>query len=272
MIYEVVKHPDERINIGSGNVRFFDEELWELIEDMKETAEAHNAKGLAAIQIAVAMAIVIVKKSNGDWVELLNPRMIKHEGSVLSKESTLSLPGVEEEIPRFKKISVIYQDRNGEQQSLEAEGDFAFLLQRKIDYIFGGTFVNKLDKNKQKRAKKSLSQNGLNGEFNSSQTFSKREYFKSAMNKILILNALTFISILFSFEKDTLENIYLFSEFSLIIMILLIISYLLYSKYEVDKYVSCTGCQVVSITAVAIKYAIATVILFAGSYFFINPN
>jgi len=272
MIEEVLKYPDERINIGSGNVRFFDEELWELIANMKETAQANETDGLAAIQIAVPMAVVVVKNDQGKWLELINPRIIRHEGNVLSTENTIYLPGVTEDIPRFEKISVIYQDKNGDQQTMIAEGDFAFLLQRKIDYIFGGTFKNKLDKKEQKKSKKILSDSGLNGDFNSCPTFSKREYFKSAMNKLLFLNALVLTAPLFSPEESTLSTLYTFGKFSIIAMIILIISYLLYAKYEAEKYVSCTGCQVVGITAVAIKYFIGAILLFAGSYFFINPS
>ncbi|SFZ99092.1 Peptide deformylase [hydrothermal vent metagenome] len=272
MIKEILIYPDERINIGSGNVRFFDEELWELIEDMKETAEANNTKGLTAIQLAVPLAVVIAKDENNNWIELINPRIIRHEGNVISTETTTYLPNVTEDIPRFEKISIVYQDRNGEQQNMMAEGNFGFLLQRKIDYIFGGTFMNKLDKKEKKGAQKTLSDSGLNGDFNSCPTFSKREYFKSAMNKILFFNILSLTAPLYITKESTFESIYSFNKFSLLAMILLIISYLLYAKYEAEKYVSCTGCQVVGITAVAVKYLLATLIVFAGSYFFINPN
>ena len=271
MIKELLKYPDERINIGSGNVRFFDEELWELIEDMKETAEANNTEGLAAIQVAVPMSIVIVKNDKNEWVELINPRIIRHEGNVISSESTTYLPNVTENIPRFEKISIIYQDRKGEQQTMLADGDFGFLLQRKIDYIFGGTFMNRLNKDEKKDAKKTLSDSGLNGDFNSCPTFSKREYFKSAMNKLLFFNVLSLTTPVFTSEKSTLASMYTFNLFSMLAMIVLIISYLLYAKYEAEKFVSCTGCQIVGITAVAVKYFIATILVFGGSYFFINP-
>jgi len=272
MIKEILKYPDDRINIGSGNVRFFDDELAELINDMIETAQAHQSRGLAAIQLAIPMAVIVVQNEKGEWMELINPRIIKHQGNTLSKEQTLYLPDVTEEIPRFEKISVVYQDKEGKDKTLIAEKDFACLLQRKIDYIFGGTFINKLDKKEQEKAKKVLSQHGLEGEFNACPTFSKREYFKSAMNKILFLNTLALSAPLFSFETNTLSKLYTFAQYSFVFMVILIISYLLYAKYEAEKYVSCTGCQVVGITAVAVKYFIGTVLLFAGSYFLVNPN
>ncbi|HFS82688.1 MAG TPA: peptide deformylase [Epsilonproteobacteria bacterium] len=272
MVEKILQYPDERINIGSGNVRFFDEELWELIENLKETAEANDARGLAAIQVAVPLAVVVVKDEQDHWIELINPRIIRHEGNVLSTESTLYLPDVTEEIPRFNKISIVYQDRHGEQKTMIAQGDFGFLLQRKIDYIFGGTFINKLDKKERKKAQKGLAESGLNGDFNACPTFSKREYFKSAMNKLLFFEALSLTAPLFHPSAETLSILYHFGQFVTITVILLIAGYLAYAKYEAEKYVSCTGCQVVGITAVAVKYFLAALLIFAGSYFLLSAN
>lgn len=272
MVEEILKYPDDRINRGSGNVRFFDEELWGLIDNLKDTAEANHSRGLAAIQVAVPMAVVVVKNDEDQWVELINPRIIRHEGNVLSRESTLYLPDVVEEIPRYELVSVIYQDREGQQKSLIATGAFGYLLQRKIDYIFGGTFMNKLDKDEQKNTKKSLAESGLNGDFNACPTFSKREYFKSAINKLLFLETLSLAAPFVISKTDTLLSIYHFVQGATLIIIILIASYMIYAKYEADKYSSCTGCQVVGITAVAIKYFIAAIVLFFISFYWINPS
>jgi len=272
MVEEILKYPDDRINIGSGSVRFFDEELWGLIENLKETAEAHHSKGLAAIQIAVPMAVVVVKNGAGEWVELINPRIIRHEGSAISKESTLYLPDIIEEIPRYELVSIVYQDREGEQKSLIATSEFGYLVQRKVDYIYGGTFMNKIDREDWKETQKSLSDNGLNGEFNACPSFSKREYFKSAINKLLFFEALSLTAPFFVDKTETLLSFYHFVQIATTLIIVLIISYMLYAKYEVEKYVSCTGCQVVSITAVGLKYFIVAIILFTTSYFWVNPS
>jgi len=272
MVEEILKYPDDRINMGSGNVRFFDEELWGLIENLKETAEANHARGLAAIQVAVPMAVVVVKNDENQWLELVNPRIIRHEGNVLSKESTLYLPDVVEEIPRYELVSVIYQDRNGQQKSLIATGAFGYLLQRKIDYIFGGTFMNRLDKDEQKNTKKSLAEGGLNGDFNACPTFSKREYFKSVINKLLFFETLSLAAPFMTSSTDTLLSIYHFVQVATILIFILIVSYMIYAKYEADKYASCTGCQVVGITAVAIKYFIAAIVLFLIGFYWVNPS
>jgi hypothetical protein len=213
-----------------------------------------------------------VKDPEGNWQEFINPRILKVKGKTTSLETSLYLPNIEEEIPRHEKISFIYQDRNGDQHSMSAESKFGFLLQRKFDYTFGGTFANKLDKKNRKRVEKNLSISGASGEFNASSTISKREYFKSVINKLLFFEALFLLSPFFGAEKETLASFYHYGIFATIASLILIVGYLIYAKYEADKMMSCTGCQVVSFTAVAIKYFLVTMLLFAGTYFWVNPN
>lgn len=272
MIREIITYPDERINIASADVRNFDAELISLLEDLKETGEANHARGLTAIQIAVARSVVVVKNDDDQWMEFINPRILKFEGKQLSQESTLYLPDIVEEIPRYEKITVVYQDRHGEQHSMRAEGAFGRLLQRKIDYTFGGTFANRLDKQNRKRVEQKLSTQGNIGEFNATSRISKREYFKSFMGKLLFFEALTLFAPLFDFEKETLQSMYNYGIFATIATFVLIIAYVAYAKYEATRVVSCTGCQVVSFTAVAVKFFVIATVLFMGSYFLVNPN
>ncbi len=272
MIKELIIYPDERINIASANVRYFDDSLTELIQDLKDTIEANNAQGLAAIQLAIPLSVVVVKDENGKYLEFMNPRIIKTEEQVVSTESSLYMPNITADIPRYNKIKFIYQDRNGDQQSMSAEGDFAFLLQRKFDYIFGGTFANKLNLKGKKKIQEKLSKRGLNGEFNATSTFSKREYFKSFMNKLLFFGILTLFAPLFNFTNETMQSFYSYDKFASIGIVILAIGYFAYGKYEASRVISCTGCQVVSMGAVVAKYFIFALILFVSSYYLVNPN
>jgi peptide deformylase len=272
MVKELILYPDERINIASADVRHFDDELFTLIDDMKDTIESHNAEGLAAIQIAVPLSVVVIKDPEGNWQEFINPRVLKVKGKTTSLETSLYLPNIEEEIPRYEKISFVYQDRTGKQHSMSAEGKYGFLLQRKFDYTFGGTFANKLDRKNRKRVEKNLSISGATGEFNANSTISKREYFKSMMSKLLFFEGLTLFAPLFNVEKETLASLYSYDIFATIASLVLVVAYFAYAKYEASRVISCTGCQVVSFTAVAIKYLFIIVVLFIGSYYLVNPN
>ena len=272
MVKELLLYPDERINIASADVRHFDNTLFTLIDDMKDTIEANGLEGLAAIQVAVPLSVVVVKDPEGNWQEFINPRILKVKGKTTSLETSAYLPNIQEEIPRHEHISFIYQDRTGEQHAMQAEGAYGFLLQRKFDYTFGGTFANKLDKKSRKRVEKNLSISGNVGEFNANSTISKREYFKSMMSKLLFFEGLTLFAPLFDFSKETLASMYTYDLFATVASLILVVAYFAYAKYEASRVVSCTGCQVVSFTAVAVKYLLITIVLFIGSYYLVNPN
>ncbi len=271
MVRELVTYPDDRINLVSADVRVFDEELYSLIDDMKDTIEANSADGLAAVQIGNPRSVVVIKDENGEYLELINPRIIRKKGSVESLERTLYLPETERTINRYESISLIYQDREGNQQSLKAEGALSLLIQRKSDYVFGGSFVTKMKPKERRNLEKELAQAGVSGTFDSYGPISKREYFKSMMGKLLFLEFLTLFSPLFDFEAETIASFYTFDVYVSIVLILLNIGYYAYAKYEADRVVSCTGCQVVNFISISLQYFVMTAVLFAASYYLLRP-
>ena len=271
MVRDLVVYPDSRIDLVSADVRYFDASLAELIDDMKDTVEAHNADGLAAIQIAYPLSVVVVKDEEGNFLEFINPRIIKKKGSVSSVERTLYLPDVERTVTRYEGISLIYQDRHGEQHSLQADGLLARRIQRKFDYVFGGSFVTKMSAAERKGLEKELARSGVVGTFDSDGPISGREYFKSMMTKLLVLEFLTLFTPLFHFETSTMALFYKFDVYATVALILLNIGYFAYAKYEASRVISCTGCQVVSFMSVSLKYFAATAALFVASYYIVQP-
>lgn len=271
MVQPLVIYPDSRIDLVSADVRVFNEELFRLIDDLKDTIEANCAEGLAAIQIGIPSSVVVIKRDDGEYLELINPRIIKKSGSVKSVERTLYLPDVERTINRYESIDLIYEDREGKLQSLHADGALALLIQRKFDYVFGGSFVTKMNAKDRKNVEKELANAGVVGSFDSDGPISGREYFKSLMTKLLVLEFLTLFAPLFSFEPETIASFYNFDYYITIILILLNIGYFAYAKYEANRVISCTGCQVVSFVSVSIKYFIMTGLLFGASYYILRP-
>ncbi len=270
MVRELVVFPDERINIASADIRVFDESLFELLDDLKETIEANNAEGLAAIQIGIPSPVVVIKTDAG-YLELINPRVLRKSGTVSSVEKTLYLPGIERTIERYETVSIIYQDRHGEQRSMKATGDLSLLIQRKFDYVFGGSFANKMDHNGRAKIEKEMHKAGVSGSFDTYAPLSKREYFKSVMSKLLFLEFLTLFTLFFNFTEETMLSLYHFDLFATVSALILNAGYFIYAKYEAGRVVSCTGCQIVNFISVSLKYFAVTSILFAASYFLVNP-
>jgi len=270
MVYDLVTYPDDRINLVSADVRVFDESIPKLIDDMKETIEANSAEGLAAVQIGFPISVVVIKNEDGEYMEFINPRILNKKGTVSSLERTLYLPDTQHTINRYESISLVYQDRDGNQQSLKTDGKLSLLIQRKFDYVFGGSFVTKLSEKERKNLEKELAQSGMVGSFNSDGPVSKREYFKSAMGKLLFLIFLTLFAPLFNFEAETIASFYNFDFYTSILLIILNISYFAYAKYEANKVISCTGCQVVNFVSISVQYFTMTAVLFGASYFILG--
>lgn len=157
MIKELVVYPDERIRNVSADVRSFNEDLAQLIENMKDTMEANSVQALAAIQIAVPATVVIYKEDDGSYLELINPRILGKTGTQESIETALYMPTFSTTVTRYDMIKLVYQDREGKQLSLNVDGKKSALIQRKIDYTFGGTLLDKMDKKSRKVAEKFIS-------------------------------------------------------------------------------------------------------------------
>ena len=270
-VKDLVVYPDNRILIMSTDVRELDEKLFDVIDMMKEVMEENGAEGLAAIQTGYPYNIVLVKQEDGSILELINPRILKSEGKEIGKERTLYYPDIEIDVPRYKKIRLVYEDRFGNQKSMEVEGKLARIIQRKIDYTFGGTFLSKVDKHTREAVEKALAEKGLVEEVELCPTSSKRVYFLSVADKILFFMFLTLFGKLFGAEPDTLNSFYSFDKIGSLIVIVLMIGYFIYGRYEAKKYISCTSCQIGNmIGSMAKRFAVTATILIA-SYFLVNP-
>lgn len=268
---ELIVYPDERILIPSTDVRKFDETLFEVIDMMKEVMREHNAEGLAAIQTGYPYHIVLIRQDDDNILELINPRILKSEGESIAKERTLYYPNIEIDVPRAEKIKLIYEDRHGQPYQMEAEGHLARVIQRKIDYTFGGTFLAKVDKQTREAVEKALADNGLVPEIELCPTTSKRVYFLSVADKILFFMFLTLFGKPFGASPETLESFYTFDKVGGVIVLLLMIGYFIYGRYESRKYTSCTSCQIGNMIGSMVKRLGVALAIGTAAYFFVNP-
>ena len=75
-IRNVVQVGDEILRKKSKVVKEFDEKLWELLDDMRETMNKHDGVGLAAVQVGVLRRVVVLDINNMK-IELINPEIIE---------------------------------------------------------------------------------------------------------------------------------------------------------------------------------------------------
>jgi len=179
---------------------------------------------------------VVVKKEDGSYLELINPRILKSEGRVDSVETTLYLPGVTETVPRYEKIKLVYQDREGKQHGMDVDGKLSLLLQRKIDYIYGGSFATKLADKKKKNITKSLEENGIEGTFEACPVEPmKKDYLASFMTKLLVVGFIMMIIGLF-LSQESATSMHHYITYIVVILPILIVAYYFVGLSDSKKY------------------------------------
>ncbi len=149
---KVLKYGDERLRKIAKPVTDFDDDLFELLEDMRDTMYANNGMGLAATQVGVFKRVVIMDLG-GSFYELINPEIIASEGEQEEEEGCLSVPNFSDIVKRPAKLTVKAKDRYGYNIEISGEKYFARCASHEIDHLNGILYVDK-SKNNEKYFKK----------------------------------------------------------------------------------------------------------------------
>jgi len=157
-IYDILSFPDPRLRHIGEQVDVFDADIQRLIDDMLETMYHANGIGLAATQIGVQkqIATIDISSTRDQPMVIINPEIIKAEGTQDSEEGCLSVPGAYDTIQRAAIVLVSALDRDGKPFEINGEGLLANCLQHEVDHLNGKLFVDYLSPLKRNRIKKKL--------------------------------------------------------------------------------------------------------------------
>lgn len=114
-----------------------------LVKDMIETMYEADGVGLAAPQVGILKRIVVIDVGEGPVV-LINPEILKKEGSYMDTEGCLSVPGEQGEVERPLKLTVKALNELGEKVEYNAEELFARAVCHELDHLDGVLFVDKV--------------------------------------------------------------------------------------------------------------------------------
>ena len=146
-VRKVVKMGDELLRKKCKTVKEFDEKLWELLDDMKETMYEYDGMGLAAPQVGILKQVVVMEVNNM-FYELINPQIIDSKGSDIEQEGCLSCGKIRDYVERPMRVTVKAQDRYGYEFTLTGEKWLARCICHELDHLNGILFVDKIIKQK----------------------------------------------------------------------------------------------------------------------------
>ena len=113
----------------------------QILSQMAQLMYDAEGIGLAASQVGISQAMIVVDIGLGLY-KLINPKIVKKEGSQVMEEGCLSVPGVCIKIKRARKIEIQAQDEFAQPLTLEAEGLLACVFQHEIDHLKGMVIVD----------------------------------------------------------------------------------------------------------------------------------
>jgi peptide deformylase len=161
VVRDILTYPNKTLKKVSKEVMEFNSNLHNLLDDMYETMIKNTGIGLAAIQVGVPLRIFIINiPDNSDeqlkenLVEIINPEILEHHDTTIYQEGCLSLPGIYEDVQRYKSIAVRYQDRDGNKIEETLDSIMAIAFQHELDHLNGHLFIEKLSYLKRKKFEK----------------------------------------------------------------------------------------------------------------------
>ena len=147
MTYPIVLYGEPVLEKQAATVTEFDTpDLHKLVDDMFESMYAAKGVGLAATQIGISKRIAVIDLSVAEdpqqKIVLINPEVVKVEGTQKSEEGCLSLPTFREQVNRPKKVTVRAHDAAGKEFEMTGEDLLARAFLHETDHLNGKLFIS----------------------------------------------------------------------------------------------------------------------------------
>src|SRR5574341_1327649 len=120
----------------------------QLVQNMFDTLRQASGLGLAANQVGSLQRVFIVDLSkvvpSSTPMVFINPVMLNSEEEQIGEEGCLSIPGIYEDVPRFKKVKFSALDLSGTEFVIDASDLLARVMQHELDHLDGILFLDRL--------------------------------------------------------------------------------------------------------------------------------
>jgi len=123
----------------------FDQRLFRLLDDMRETLIESGGVGLAAPQVGILRRVVLVDTGE-EILELINPTLVETDGEQEGPEGCLSVPGKYGLVKRPYWAKVRAQDRHGNWFEAEGEELIARCFCHELDHLDGIIYTQVMER------------------------------------------------------------------------------------------------------------------------------
>lgn len=139
------------LSMVAEEIKEFNQETKALIKDLQDTLEVSTGIGLAAPQIGVSKRAFVIKLDDGVDRVFINPQIAETSAEMnVYEEGCLSIPGVNHNVVRPKRVTIYAYDENGKPFHYEADGLLATCIQHENDHLDGKLYIDHLTENERK--------------------------------------------------------------------------------------------------------------------------
>lgn len=164
MIYPIVLFGDPVLKKKAEPVQPGSIDIQQLVDDMFVTMDNANGVGLAAPQIGLSVRVFVIStgpmeddENDGVRKAFINAEILdKYGEEFVYEEGCLSIPGIREDVDRFEKIRIKYQDADWNWHEEELTDVQAWVVQHEYDHIEGVLFTDYLSAFKKRLLKNKL--------------------------------------------------------------------------------------------------------------------
>jgi peptide deformylase len=143
-ILPIVQLGDPVLRTPTIEVVRFDRNLGRLLDDLTETMRDAPGVGLAANQVGRSERVAVIE-IEGRHLELVNPVLVRVDGTQTDLEGCLSVAGFYAETTRGDRATVTARDRRGRPTRVTGRGFLARALQHELDHLDGRIYLDRLD-------------------------------------------------------------------------------------------------------------------------------
>jgi peptide deformylase len=159
-LLKIRKFPDPVLKEAAKPVANIDGKLNSFVDSMVQTMYAAPGVGLAAPQVGESSRIIVLdvdhEHPGKHLLKLINPEIVKSEGSIIWEEACLSVIDYTAEVKRAARVLMRAYTMDQKEVSIEADDLLAVAFQHEIDHLDGRLFIDRISRIKRELYRRKL--------------------------------------------------------------------------------------------------------------------